>query len=151
MTAAHEVAMRWEPYSPDQQSGHQGDGSRAAEPGRRKRLVQAYLHVIRCGPKGSTWAEYAVIAGIHHGSASSALSNLHRTGMIVRLAQRRGGSGIYVLPQHAEGRETKPYRARGGQGGQGRAELVARVQALAGDHDQRTIDAVIAIIEGEQQ
>jgi hypothetical protein len=59
---------------------------------------------------GVTWGEVAEGALTHHGTASSALTNLHKAGVIVRLKQKRGKSAVYVLPEFAASRETAPYK-----------------------------------------
>lgn len=59
---------------------------------------------------GVTWAEVADGAKTHHGTASSALTNLHKAGVIVRLAEKRGKSAVYVLPEFAASRDTSPYK-----------------------------------------
>jgi hypothetical protein len=41
--------------------------------------------------------------GWHHGQASAALSNLHKAGKIVRLAQVRDGCKVYLMPEYALG------------------------------------------------
>lgn len=61
------------------------------------------------GERGVTWGELARVLETHHGAASGALSALHREGRISRLAVKRGGSKIYVLPQHVAGRWTERY------------------------------------------
>lgn len=100
----------WKPYSTSQQSGHQGEASEEAEPSRR-RVIDIALDELRArGETGSTWQELAEQFGMHHGQASSALSNLHRTGSAVRLSERREGSGVYVTPGNVRGRLTVPYR-----------------------------------------
>lgn len=100
----------WRPYG-DGTSGHQGDTSADSEPGRRARLGDALAAVTETGIYGLTWRDYARMRpGVHHGSASGALSNLHRSGLIVRLTERRNGAGIYVLPERVAGRTVVPYR-----------------------------------------
>jgi hypothetical protein len=42
----------------------------------------------------------------HHGASSGALSALHKDGQIVRLADKRNGQSIYVLPKFARNRTT---------------------------------------------
>lgn len=59
--------------------------------------------------QGLTWAEAADIAGWHHGTASGALSALHKARIISRLAERRMGSSVYVLPEFVGDRETRGY------------------------------------------
>lgn len=70
------------------------------------RQSAALGEVRRSGFVGSTWKELADARGWHHGQASSALSNLHRRGMVVRLDDVRQGCGVYVLPENVHGRET---------------------------------------------
>lgn len=61
---------------------------------------------------GVTWQEVARELGIHHGSASGALSVLHKTGHIVRLKMTRNRCKIYVLPNWVEYRETEPFKSK---------------------------------------
>jgi hypothetical protein len=61
---------------------------------------------------GATWAEVAKARGWHHGQASSALSTLHRRGLIARLEASRDGCGIYVTPEYVHGRPTVPQGRR---------------------------------------
>lgn len=93
-------------------SGHQGDGSQAAEPSRRRLIDHAYTAVALSTLGGLTWREYADENGLHHGQASSALSNLHRQGRVARLAEKRRGSGVYVLPVFVDDRPVITYRTR---------------------------------------
>lgn len=97
----------WTPYG-DGTSGHQGTTSEAAEPDRRRRIDVALQAVRQAGRRGLTWRELAEREGWHHGQASSALSNLHRTGLAVRLSEARERCGVYVTPENIEDR---PYRA----------------------------------------
>lgn len=76
-------------------------------PARRRAVAQV---VGKAGAVGATWGEVADALGLHHGSASGALSSLHKTGMLVRLKEKRGRSSIYVIPQYAWTGETVPYR-----------------------------------------
>jgi len=105
-----EPNLFWTPYA-DGTSGHQGATSKAAEPGRRARIEDALIAVARSGRRGLTWKEYAESHGLHHGQASGALSNLHRSGSIFRLKESRGGSGVYVTEDSIFGRDTIPYRS----------------------------------------
>lgn len=100
--------MDWEPYA-DGTSGHSGDASLDAEPQRRRNIDRAMRLVRRAGRQGITWRELAERTGWHHGQASGALSNLHRSGLAVRLAERRHRCGVYVAPEHVQGREQRPY------------------------------------------
>jgi hypothetical protein len=90
----------------DGTSGHQGDASEDAEFGRRQRQAQVYGLVMSAGAHGVTWRDVSESLDVHHGVSSSALSNLHLDKHIVKLAERRNGCGIYVLPRYAEGQET---------------------------------------------
>lgn len=74
----------------------------------RQRAVLEYL--AKCGPMGATWNEVASALSLHHGSASGALSALHREGRVVRLKEKRGKSSIYLLPKFEWSGETVPYR-----------------------------------------
>jgi hypothetical protein len=95
----------------DGTSGQQGETSLAAEPHRRVLIPEALNMVARNGKHGITWAELAMQKQLHHGQASGALSNLHRTGRVVRLKERRGRCGVYVLPIYVDGRETVPHKS----------------------------------------
>lgn len=75
--------------------------------GRRQRQTIGLLHQV--GERGLTWKELANILDVHHGGASGALSVLHRDGRIARLADRRGGSKVYVLPEYVAGRVTERH------------------------------------------
>jgi len=64
------------------------------------------------GEQGVTWIDVSALLGLHHGSASGLLSNLHREGRIVRLQEKRDGCLIYVLSQFVAGRRISPYKPR---------------------------------------
>lgn len=74
--------------------------------------LDALALLRQAGAEGMTAAEYEDLAGIGHGMASSALSHLHRAGMVARVKMRRKRHEIYVLPGHVNGREESPYRPR---------------------------------------
>ena len=57
-----------------------------------------------------TWREVSDSLGIHHGKSSEALSTLHKNEAVTRLAQKRGGSGIYVTVANINGRPVKQRR-----------------------------------------
>jgi hypothetical protein len=65
------------------------------------------------GIGGLTWKELGVLAGMHHGQASGALSVLHKEGRIARLTERRNRCAVYVLPEYVQGRETSPHGGKG--------------------------------------
>lgn len=48
----------------------------------------------------------------HHGSVSGILSTLHSRDRVVALRQPRDGQTVYVLPEHLNGREARPYGRR---------------------------------------
>ncbi len=92
------------------EAGHSTSTDRAeAEANNGKgayRQAAALGEVSQSGFVGVTWKELADARGWHHGQCSSALSNLHRRGMIARLDEARHGCGVYVLPENVHGRET---------------------------------------------
>lgn len=62
------------------------------------------------GRTGVTVAEMRAHTGWHHGTASGCLSNLHKGGLVARLADERDGCQVYVLPHHVAGRTLAPHR-----------------------------------------
>lgn len=58
--------------------------------------------------QGATWKEVSELLDVHHGTASGALSILHKAGLLERLKETRGKSKIYVLPEFIMFRETEP-------------------------------------------
>lgn len=60
--------------------------------------------------KGMTWNELADVFGWHHGTASGALSVLHKAGEIARLKERRNKCAIYVALEYVNGRETQAHK-----------------------------------------
>jgi hypothetical protein len=75
--------------------------------GRRQQAV--INHLADQGPYGATWGEIADRFGWHHGTASGALSVLHKAGRIERLKERRGKSKVYCHPRHVNNRDTEPH------------------------------------------
>ncbi len=94
--------------SQERAESQDGDGTT----GKVQRLVLGSVHAQR--ERGMTIAELrSHFQGRHHGSLSSALTNLHRAGKIARLSEKRGRCKVYVTPQHVMGRETEqPTRQR---------------------------------------
>lgn len=70
----------------------------------RQRAVIRHLYMS--GERGITWKELSEMTGWHHGTASGALSVLHKEGKIARLTEKRGKCRIYVANQYINGRET---------------------------------------------
>lgn len=87
-------------------SGHQGDASKDAEKARRGWQMTALIMVDEEEEHGLTVKEFREAFNIHHGIASSALSVLHKDGMIVKLRERRNRCGVYVRPRYVAGRIT---------------------------------------------
>ena len=77
-----------------------------------KRQQDTLCDLFDAGYYGLTWYELAKIQEVHHGSASGALSVLHKAGLIVRLKERRNKSAIYVLPKYVNGREISERKVR---------------------------------------
>lgn len=75
-----------------------------------KRQLQVVDHLSQAAFRGMTWRDLSDETGWHHGTASGALSVLHKTGVIYRLTARRNGCAIYVLPEFLRKRETAPHR-----------------------------------------
>jgi hypothetical protein len=111
-----------------------------------KRQREILLRLAQVGPTGLTWSEVATALGVHHGSASASLTNLHKAGKIVRTARKRGRSKVYVLPQFVlDDDVTEPYRPN-------RSAAALRAE----EADRRRIhlegviaDARLAVLTGE--
>jgi hypothetical protein len=73
----------------------------------RQETVLGLLEYV--GPFGVTWKELAEATDWHHGTASWALSVLHKDGMIARLATSRSRCRVYVLPEYVGDRETESH------------------------------------------
>ena len=98
-------------------AGHSGTDTSKAQAADLKRVgpVQRDVHreVARSGFVGRTVAELRrEFPQYHHGQISSALTNLHRAGKIVRLVQQRNRAKLYVTPSHVDGRKTEPPRTK---------------------------------------
>lgn len=97
-------------------SGHSGtdtseararEADTSGETAARQRAVLRYL--AERGRYGATWRDVAMALGVHHGSASGSLSNLHKADRIARLAEVRSRCHVYVLNEHVHDRVTEPY------------------------------------------
>lgn len=87
----------------------------------------------QAGERGLTIVDLREAKGsLHHGKMSSALTNLHKGGRLVRLQERRDRSHVYVLPEFASERETSPFKPNRPQ--IDRTELVNLLEA----HSLRT-------------
>lgn len=113
------------PYSnPVPNSGWSGsDTSRDRALGRDKSGKTATTQtkiltlLSEAGGRGATVAEVreALADEGHHGTISGALSNLHRDGVIARLADKRDRCKIYVAPPFVYNRRTEEQGWRGSQ------------------------------------
>lgn len=74
-----------------------------------RRQRQAVSWLAERGSVGLTWKELADLANMHHGSASSVLSVLHKAGRIDRLAEVRNKCKVYVLPTFTGGRAIESH------------------------------------------
>lgn len=94
-------------------TGHSGtDTSRAqAEDMPKHGRAQAWVlrSAANLGEQGVTIVDLrSWFDDMHHGTLSSALTNLHRAGRLARLTEKRDRCHIYVLPEYAAGRATEP-------------------------------------------
>lgn len=64
------------------------------------------------GTTGVTWKDLADKFSIHHGSASSRLSIMHKEGVVARLTETRDGCKIYVDPAFVKGRQVSVFHGR---------------------------------------
>ena len=76
----------------------------------RQQLI--ILNLMKAKEQGLTWHEVADLNEWHHGQASSALSILHKVGIIARLKERRNKSAVYVLPDFINGREISERKVK---------------------------------------
>lgn len=104
------------PYrQPNPTSGYSGTDTSAARAYRRDgsgatahTQARILTLLVSSSADGVTVAEArAAMPESHHGTISGTLSALHKTGAIARLAQKRGGCKIYVLPELVGGRKTE--------------------------------------------
>lgn len=98
-------------------SGWSGSGtseSRARRADRDGRTQDRQATVLRLlgssMSDGMTWKEVADTTGWHHGTTSGALSVLHKTGRICRLAETRNRCKVYVMPEYVYSRTVEPHR-----------------------------------------
>lgn len=95
-------------------SGSETSRERAENADRSGRTSDRQQHVLDLlasnAADGLTWRDLSDLTGWHHGTASGALSVLHKAGAIARLDCRRDKCAIYVLPEYVHGRVTEAYR-----------------------------------------
>jgi hypothetical protein len=95
----------WSGSATSRERAHREDASGTTSA--RQRLLLSLLS--EANMRGMTWREVAAATGQHHGQASGALSGLHKTGRIARLAERRGRCAVYVLPEFVGTRDVEPH------------------------------------------
>lgn len=83
--------------------------------GKTSKIMEAILEEVALTKSvGLTSAELRRLHPMdHHGRLTSGLTKLHIAGKICALTERRGNCGVYVTPEHVQGRETRPYRRQG--------------------------------------
>lgn len=83
----------------------------------RRRTSDAVLYSVAANlTEGATQSEVSAHLQIGHGAASGALTRLHRSDEIVRLAEKRDGKYVYVLPEYAGNRPVSSYTPQKGTG-----------------------------------
>lgn len=65
--------------------------------------------IARRGVRGTTTEEASYRLSVGLSSYTGRRSELHRRGVIERLAEMRDGQHVYVMPEFVNGRETYPY------------------------------------------
>lgn len=94
-----------------------GDYPDQPTPPARRRVQDRVHEMVRYWQQvGVTQAEVSLRLGLGHGSASGALTRLHRADKIARLATKRDGQYVYVLPEHVHGRPLSAYTPLKGTG-----------------------------------
>jgi len=96
--------------------------SKRSAPRRSQALEKVFAMVSGWGATGMTWKDVAEVLHLHHGSASGALSRLHKEGRLARLSHTREACHVYVVPEYVLGRPTQPH---GGQAVQRQAAVKA--------------------------
>jgi hypothetical protein len=73
------------------------------------RQSAALFALYEAGHDGLTWKELGDKMGWHHGTASGALSVLHKDERIARLAESRDRCKVYVHREYVAGREVEAH------------------------------------------
>jgi hypothetical protein len=79
--------------------------------GNRQQIAMWFL--IDAKSHGLTWRELGDAQGWHAGQSSGALSNLHKSGLVARLKERRNRCSVYVLAEYVNDRELSPFKDEG--------------------------------------
>ena len=77
----------------------------------RRRQSQILDYIAKTGYDGVVYPELNEQFGLGSQSSSSALSNLHKEGVIERLREKRSRCHIYVLSAFVGGRELAPFKS----------------------------------------
>ena len=91
--------------------GASADAARADLVSGLTNAAQKYVVIMaqQAGTRGITVAELREkTGGLHHGRVSSATTKMHIAGKLVRLAERRGNSHVYVAPEFVDDRDVRP-------------------------------------------
>lgn len=131
-------------------TGHSGtDTSREQAKSGKARLAQSQVmfHFQSWGTTGRTVAELRVaMPDYHHGSISSALTNLHRAGTLARLEEKRDRCHVYVLADCVNGRPTQPPgRVRAATGKAGAQDQPTPPEPQTADLERRIEDTDTAL------
>lgn len=94
---------------PDLWAAYNGTGGFVARPASRERAIREVqdgtlsarqkairVRLATAGRHGMTWKELGDLLGLHHGSVSGALSNLHKMGAVFMLREQRDRCHPYV-------------------------------------------------------
>lgn len=65
--------------------------------------------IRRRGTRGTTTEEASYRINVQSSSYTGRRSELHRRGALERLAEKRDGQHVYVLPEFVDGRDVRPY------------------------------------------
>lgn len=139
--APYDGTAGWTSTDTSEERAHRevADGSLS----KRRRDVMDLME--RSAGMGMTWIDVADTLDLHHGSASSVLSNLHAEGLIARTKRRRHGSRVYLKAEHALPSDTlEPYVHRGKQHEDEVTALHAEIEVL----QDRIAEARVAILDG---
>ncbi len=102
--------------------GHSGtDTSAARAKGLSSKSQSTVLRLLtEAKQEGMTVAEIRTATEMHHGTASGALTELHKGGLIARLSAKRDRCKVYVMPHCVGSRESEAPKGT-------KAGLAARV------------------------
>lgn len=131
-------------------TGHSGtDTSREQAKSGKARLAQSQVmdSMRLYAERGRTVAELrTAMPDYHHGSISSALTNLHRAGILARLVEKRDRCHVYVLADCVNGRPVQPPgRVRAGREKAGAQSQPAQTEAQTADLERRIRDTDTAL------